>query len=597
MSTLSFFGAAGIVTGSCSLLDTGRVRVLIDCGLFQGNKSVTKLNAEPFPFDASAVDVVLLTHAHTDHSGLLPKLIKAGFAGEIHATAPTVDLLEFMMADSARIQQSDAERQNRRRKRRGKAPVEPLFTVAHADEALKRLRPVEYGTWIAPVDGVEARYQNAGHILGSASIELRYPEVDADASDAGSGGARTMRLLFSGDLGPDEKTFHAEPGGDTGFDYVISESTYGDRERDDYTLDGRRAAMKAELVAGLGRGGNVVIPCFAVERSQELLHDIGVMLARGELPEAKTVYLDSPLAGKVTDVFMRHAHTLEDVELPERGAVPGPAFAHRRERGRLQGDRRRRRRRDHHLGERHGRRRARRPPPEEQHLENGGDGAVRRLPVAGHDRRAHPLRRAGRVPARQASQGAREHPPPRQLLGARRSLGAPRLDSRARADRRCPVPQPRRRRRARVARERAPRSAGWMRRSCCRDSTSRSSSPPARPPRRDAPGIGPIRPPPAPTGTRPTPTSCSRSGAAWRSSTTRGSDARSSSVSSPSCRRRVRSVPDADRTSEAASAETGGTSVSRPVAASGLSKAGGACCRRRAGTGSDGLSGSGWPCR
>ena len=324
MSTLSFFGAAGIVTGSCSLLDTGRVRVLIDCGLFQGNKSVTKLNAEPFPFDASAVDVVLLTHAHTDHSGLLPKLIKAGFAGEIHATAPTVDLLEFMMADSARIQQSDAERQNRRRKRRGKAPVEPLFTVAHADEALKRLRPVEHGTWTAPVDGIEARYQNAGHILGSASIELRYPEGDADASGAGPGGARTMRLLFSGDLGPDEKTFHAEPGGDTGFDYVISESTYGDRERDDYTLDGRRAAMKAELVAGLGRGGNVVIPCFAVERSQELLHDIGVMLARGELPEAKTVYLDSPLAGKVTDVFMRHAHTLEDVELPDEALFRDP---------------------------------------------------------------------------------------------------------------------------------------------------------------------------------------------------------------------------------------------------------------------------------
>ena len=143
---------------------------------------------------------------------------------------------------------------------------------------------------------------------------------------------------------------------------------------------------------------------------------------------------------------------------PRGGALSRPALPHRRERGRLEGDRRRRRRRDHHLGERHGRRRARRPPPEEQHLENGGDGAVRRLPVAGHDRRAHPLRRAGRVPARQASQGAREHPPPRQLLGARRPLGADRLDSRARADRRCPVPQPRRRRRAGIARERAPRA-------------------------------------------------------------------------------------------------------------------------------------------
>ena len=334
MSTLSFFGAAGIVTGSCSLLDTGRVRVLIDCGLFQGNKSVTRLNAEPFPFDASTVDVVLLTHAHTDHSGLLPKLIKAGFTGEIHATTPTADLLEFMMADSARIQQSDAERQNRRRKRRGKAPVEPLFTVAHADEALKRLRPVGYGTWIAPVDGIEVRYQNAGHILGSASIELRYPEEDPGAGEGASSddvsaetsGGRTMRLLFSGDLGPDEKAFHAEPAGDTGFDYVVSESTYGDRERDDYTLEGRRTAMREELVAGLERGGNVVIPCFAVERSQELLHDIGVMLARDELPASTKVFLDSPLAGKVTDVFMRHADTLEDVELPGEVLFRDPRF-------------------------------------------------------------------------------------------------------------------------------------------------------------------------------------------------------------------------------------------------------------------------------
>lgn len=343
MSTLSFFGAAGFVTGSCSLLDTGRVRCLVDCGLFQGDKGVTKLNAEPFPFDAGSVDVVLLTHAHTDHSGLLPKLIKAGFTGEIHATAATVDLLEFMLVDSARIQQSDTERLNRRRERRGKPPVEPLFTVAHAEETLKRLRPVEYDSWIAPVDGIEARYLNAGHILGSASIEIRYPERGGEVGntagdgreDDGTGanggargdgdGARTMRLLFSGDLGPDEKTFHAEPGGDTGFDYVVSESTYGDRERDDYTLEGRRAALKAELVAGLERGGNVVIPCFAVERSQELLHDIGVMLARDELPPTR-VFLDSPLASKVTDVFVRHAHTLEDVELPEEALFRDPRF-------------------------------------------------------------------------------------------------------------------------------------------------------------------------------------------------------------------------------------------------------------------------------
>ena len=347
-STLSFFGAAGTVTGSCTLLDTGFARVLVDCGLFQGNKSVTRLNDEPFPFEASSVDAVLLTHAHTDHSGLLPKLVRAGFQGEIHATGPTADLLEFMLLDSARIQEREAERANRRRQRRGKATREPLFTVADAEETLRRLRPLERDVWVTPLEGLEARYLNAGHILGSASIEIRYAADGAGApggeaaegssdgrgdgggdrggdGNGGASGPRTMRLLFSGDLGPDEKTFHAEPGGDTGFDYVVCESTYGDRERDDYTLDARRAALRKELTEALGRGGNVVIPCFAVERSQELLHDIGVLLARDEIPPA-TVFLDSPLASKVTEVFARHAHTLEDVELPEEALFRDPRF-------------------------------------------------------------------------------------------------------------------------------------------------------------------------------------------------------------------------------------------------------------------------------
>ena len=316
MSTLSFFGAAGTVTGSCTLLDTGARRVLVDCGLFQGNRATRALNEQPFPFDAASVDCLLLTHAHTDHTGLVPKLVRAGFAGDIHATAPTADLLEFMMEDSARIQESNAERENRRRRRKNEPPTEPLYTVEHAREALSRLRPVAYDEWASPVDGVEARWLNAGHILGSASIELRCP-------DAGTG--RTLRLLFSGDLGPDEKTFHAPPDAEAGFDYVVCESTYGDRERDDYTLEARRAALRTELVAALGRGGNVVVPCFAVERSQELLHDIGVLLAQGELPGA-TVYLDSPLAAKVTEVFVRHADALEDVELPEDELFRDPRF-------------------------------------------------------------------------------------------------------------------------------------------------------------------------------------------------------------------------------------------------------------------------------
>jgi len=316
MSSLSFFGAAGTVTGSCTLLEAGERRCLIDCGLFQGNRATRALNDQPFPFDAATIDCLLLTHAHTDHTGLVPKLIKAGFTGRIHATRATADLLAFMMEDSARIQESNAERENRRRQREGKAPVEPLYTVEHAKEALSRLETLDYGDWLTPVEGIEARWWNAGHILGSASIELRCPEPAT---------GKTLRLLFSGDLGPDEKTFHAAPDAEEGFDYVICESTYGDRERAEYTLDARRAALKKELVAALARGGNVVVPCFAVERSQELLHDIGVLLANGDLPDA-TVYLDSPLASKVTEVFAKHADSLEDIELPADALFRDPNF-------------------------------------------------------------------------------------------------------------------------------------------------------------------------------------------------------------------------------------------------------------------------------
>ncbi len=316
MTTLSFYGAAGTVTGSCSLLDTGSTRGLVDCGLFQGNRTVRALNAQPFPFDAGRAAFLLLTHAHTDHTGLVPKLVKEGFEGPIYATRATIDLLDFMLLDSARIQESDARRANRRRERRGEKPLPPLYTQDDARAAIARLKPVEYETWVEVAPGVQARFWNAGHMLGSASVEVKFPE-------AGTG--NTMRLLFSGDLGPEEKVFHPEPDAEQGFDYIVCESTYGDRDRDDYTLAARREALRKELAAGLERGGNIVIPAFAVERSQELLHDIGALLAEGALPKA-TVYLDSPLASKVTEVFARHAAHLEDMELAPDALFRDPAF-------------------------------------------------------------------------------------------------------------------------------------------------------------------------------------------------------------------------------------------------------------------------------
>lgn len=307
MSEISFFGAAGTVTGSCSMVTSGSLRFLVDCGMFQGNKTVRKLNYEPFPFDPAAVRFLLLTHAHIDHAGLLPKLVKHGFKGAIFCTQPTADLVDVMLRDSAKIQSYNTERENRRRQRRGEDPVEPLFEEHHVEKTLGLIRAVKYDDWIEPSPGIGARYWNAGHILGSASIELKFTE--------GTDG-NTMRMMFSGDIGPDEKAFHPEPGGETGFDYIICESTYGDRERADYTLGSRRENLKRELTAGLERGGNVVIPCFAVERSQELLHDIGVLLARRQIPDC-TVFLDSPLAKRVTEVFIKYAHTLDDLDVDE----------------------------------------------------------------------------------------------------------------------------------------------------------------------------------------------------------------------------------------------------------------------------------------
>ncbi|TWT51162.1 Ribonuclease [Rubripirellula amarantea] len=303
MATLKFCGAAGTVTGSCSLVRSETATFLVDCGLFQGNRTTQELNLGEFPFDASKVEFLVLTHAHIDHSGLLPKLTAAGFTGPIYTTPATKRLLEFMLADSAYIQQSNAERENRKRERRGQEPVVPIYTIEDAQETLKQIVTHDYETWFEPKPGLRVRFWNAGHLLGSLSAEIHVPE-----------GGKSIRMLFSGDLGPEEKAFHPEPDAPQGYDYIICESTYGNRDREEYTLKARRDAMRDELKRALARGGNVVIPSFAVERSQELLHDIAVLLDSGEIPDAD-VYLDSPMARKATEVFMDFAGTMEDIEI------------------------------------------------------------------------------------------------------------------------------------------------------------------------------------------------------------------------------------------------------------------------------------------
>jgi metallo-beta-lactamase family protein len=295
--TLRILGAGLTVTGSCfEFSDAGRT-ILIDCGLFQGSRSLEALNREPFAFDPRKIEAVLLTHAHLDHSGLLPRLVAQGFDGPIFCTAPTRDLLEVMLPDAARIQEQDAERRNRRKDRADEPAIAPLYTSDDARRAFELCRDVTLGDEFEPCPGMHARYWNAGHILGSASIELR---------------AAGVTTLFSGDLGPEYKSFHADPVGPVGVDHVICESTYGDRDREGVTTEQRRKLLEVEVKAALTRGGNLVIPVFALERTQELLLDLAYLINTKRLTPPY-VFVDSPLAIRATEVFWRHRRELEDL--------------------------------------------------------------------------------------------------------------------------------------------------------------------------------------------------------------------------------------------------------------------------------------------
>lgn len=293
---ITFHGAAQTVTGSCIELRHGKSRVLLDCGLFQGSRSLEVLNHEPLPFAVAGLDAVVVSHAHVDHSGGLPRLAKEGYQGAIWCTPETADLLEFMLADAGRIQESEAERRNRRRDRAGDDPFEPIYTEADAMAAWRLTRPVPLCTWFEPADGFRMRLWNAGHILGSASVEVE------------AGGTR---LLFSGDLGPDNKAFHPDPAAPSGVDHVICESTYGNRTRQKVTIEERRRLLEAEILAARARGGNLVIPVFALERTQELLLDIAMLSSSGRIGPAM-VFVDSPLANRATLAFRKYADQLED---------------------------------------------------------------------------------------------------------------------------------------------------------------------------------------------------------------------------------------------------------------------------------------------
>ncbi|OJW61567.1 MAG: MBL fold metallo-hydrolase [Sphingomonadales bacterium 63-6] len=293
---LTFHGAAHTVTGSCMEFRCDGHSLLVDCGMFQGSRTLENLNAGDFAFNPAAIPAVVLTHAHIDHSGLLPKLVAQGFKGDIWCTGPTKDLLEYMLADAGRIQEADTARRNRRRDRAGEDPFEPVYTEQDAIAAWKLCRSVPLEEWFEPAPGFRARLWNAGHILGSASVELE------------AGG---VRVMCSGDVGPENKAFLLDPQGPAGFDHVICESTYGDRQREKVTMEERRKLLQAEVIAAITRGGNLVIPSFALERTQELLLDLAFLLRERSIPDVP-VFIDSPLASRTTGVFARYSADLED---------------------------------------------------------------------------------------------------------------------------------------------------------------------------------------------------------------------------------------------------------------------------------------------
>ncbi len=299
---LTFHGAAGAVTGSCFRLETDQGQILIDCGMFQGSKTEKELNYRPFPFAPEAIAAVILSHAHIDHSGLLPKLVRHGFTGTIHATPATTDLAGVMLPDSAHIQEIEVEQFNRRAARRNRDSVEPIYDSKDVDACLSLFRQHDLNDWFAVLPGLRARFWNAGHLLGSASVEIEVARAE---------GSVPMRILVSADIGPDYKLMHADPEGPSGVDYLICESTYGNVDRMDASAAARRALLRDEVRAAVHPKGALLIPSFAVERAQELISDIGRLIAEGELPDIP-IYVDSPLASKATKVFAKHHRELEE---------------------------------------------------------------------------------------------------------------------------------------------------------------------------------------------------------------------------------------------------------------------------------------------
>ncbi|TWT46727.1 MBL fold metallo-hydrolase RNA specificity domain-containing protein [Botrimarina hoheduenensis] len=312
---LSFHGAAGTVTGSKYLLETSDARVLVDCGLFQGLKSLRELNWAGTPFKVGKIDAVLLTHAHLDHVGYLPRIVKEGYQGPIYCTPATAELAQIILLDSAKIQEADAEYANKKGFSKHK-PALPLYRGPDVLETLKLFKPISRGKSYTVAPGIEAEWQDAGHLLGSTAITVT---------------AEGKRVLFSGDLGRYDGPLYHDPAPPPPCDYLICESTYGNRDHPDKDLTEGLAEV---IQRGIARGGVMLMASFAVGRAQQLIYLLQVLKCAGRIPDLP-IYLDSPMSVDATKIYRQHCeeHDLVEAELcgtsgceiGDRPVLAGPA--------------------------------------------------------------------------------------------------------------------------------------------------------------------------------------------------------------------------------------------------------------------------------
>jgi len=297
MARITFLGAAGTVTGSKYLLEADGARVLIDCGLFQGPKELRELNWKPLPIAPSKIHALVLTHAHIDHTGYLPRLVCDGYAGPVYATPATEALTELLLLDAAKNQQGDASYANRKGFSKHR-PALPLFDVEHVKPTMKRFRTVQRGEWFSAKKPIWARYHDTGHLLGSSMIEVEIR------------GPGAMRLLFSGDVGRYGAPLYHDPERPPACDYLVCESTYGDR---DHPAGSALDHLAAVVQAAVKRGGVLLVASFAVGRAQQLIYLLEVLMRRGRIPPLP-IYLDSPMAVSGMTIYQYYAgeHDLTD---------------------------------------------------------------------------------------------------------------------------------------------------------------------------------------------------------------------------------------------------------------------------------------------